>query len=112
MAGMRVACYNGQRRHQQGPTQEGRSMASSSAKQPRNGNRLDETTALLQQAMASLIQNQVLFTGRMDAMNDRIDRKFAQIDRRFVEIDHRLDNIESFLQKMFAELPAKVFGFG
>jgi len=83
-----------------------------STKQARNGNRLEETTALLQQAMATLLQNQVLFTARMDAMNDRFDRKFAEIDRRFVEIDRRLENIESYLQKMFTELPTKVFGFG
>lgn len=70
-----------------------------------NGSRLEETTAILQTAMANFLQNQVLSAARMDAMNDRIDRKFAEVDR-------RLGNIEALLQRMFAELPAKVFGFG
>ena len=82
-----------------------RRKQTSAMKPKSNGSRLEETTAILQQAMANLLQNQVLFTGRMDAMNDRIDRKFAEIDR-------RLDNIESLLQRIFTELPAKVFGFG
>lgn len=70
-----------------------------------NGSRLEETTAILQTAMANFLQTQVLSAARMDALNERIDRKFAEVDR-------RLEHIEALLQRMFAELPAKVFGFG
>jgi hypothetical protein len=70
----------------------------------RNG-RLEETTAILQQAMATLLQNQTLFVARVEEIKDRMDQKFGEVDR-------RLDNIESLLQRMFAELPEKVFGFG
>ena len=62
--------------------------------------------------MANLLQNQVLLNNRTDLMNDRIDRKFAEVDRRFTQVEQRLEHIESLLQRMFAELPAKVFGFG
>jgi hypothetical protein len=74
-------------------------------KQKPNGSRLEETTALLQVAMANFLQNQVLFDARMERMNDKMDQKFAEIDRRF-------ERIESLLQQMFKELPEKVFGFG
>ena len=70
-----------------------------------NGSRLDETTALLQHAMATLLQNQTLFVSRVEELKDQMDRKFTEVDR-------RLEHIESLLAKMFAELPAKVFGFG
>ncbi len=73
-------------------------------KKSANGSRLEETTAMLQQAMATLLQNQVLFVSQMAAMNDKMDRKFT-------EIDQRLDRIESLLAQMFKELPEKVFGF-
>lgn len=77
----------------------------------RNG-RLEETTAMMQQAMANLlqnqallVQNQTLFVARVEELKDRMDQKFAEYNRRF-------DHLEALLQKMFAELPEKVFGFG
>ncbi len=85
-------------------------------KQQKNASRFEETTALLQQAMANLLQNQVLFLARVERLSDKMDQKFAEIDRRldqkFAEIDRRLEHIESLLSKMFAELPERVFGFG
>ena len=81
-------------------------------KQKPNGSRLEETTALLQVAMANFLQNQVLFDARMEKLNDKMEQKFGEIDRRFAQVDRRLDNIEALLSKMFAELPEKVFGFG
>jgi len=74
-------------------------------KQKPNGSRLEETTALLQQAMATFLQNQVLFQARMDRITERMEQKFA-------EIDHRFDRVEEFLSKIYRELPEKVFGFG
>jgi superfamily II DNA or RNA helicase len=70
-----------------------------------NGSRLEETTALMQQAMATLLQNQTLFVARVEELKDQMDRKFTEVDR-------RLEHIEALLAKMFAELPEKVFGFG
>jgi hypothetical protein len=70
-----------------------------------NGHRLEQTTAILQQAMATLLQNQTLFVARVEELKDRMDHKFAEVDR-------RLQHIEALLQQMFAELPEKVFGFG
>lgn len=81
-----------------------RAVQDSSMKKSTNGSRLEETTAMLQQAMATLLQNQALFVARMEVMNDKMDRKFG-------EIDQRLDRIESLLAQMFKELPEKVFGF-
>ena len=66
---------------------------------------LDETTATLQQAMATLLQNQVLFVSRAERLEERMDRKFS-------EFDHRLGQIEVLLKQMFAELPERVFGCG
>lgn len=80
-------------------------------KQPSNSSRLEETTALLQQAMASLLQNQILFETRMDRRDEEIKQTFAEIDRRFAQVERRLDKIETLLAQMFAELPERVFGF-
>ena len=74
-------------------------------KRQRNGSRLEETTALLQQAMATLLQNQALFVARVEELKDKMDQKFGDVDR-------RLDHLESLLLQKFAELPEKVFGFG
>lgn len=74
-------------------------------KPQKNGSRLEETTALLQQAMATLLQNQTLFVARTERLSDKMDQRFAEIDRRF-------ERIEALLIQMFAELPEKVFGFG
>jgi hypothetical protein len=83
-------------------------------RQPTNGRngRLEETTAILQQAMATLLQNQTLFVARVEELKDRMDQKFSEVDRRFADVDRRLDHIEALLQRMFEELPEKVFGFG
>jgi hypothetical protein len=55
--------------------------------------------------MATLPQNQELLVTRVQALDNKMDQKFAEMDRRF-------EHIESLLQKMFAELPESVFGFG
>jgi len=73
-------------------------------KKSQNGSRLEETTALLQQAMATLLQVQAQYAAQAQATNERIERKFAEIDQRF-------DRIEAILARMAAELPQKVFGF-
>jgi hypothetical protein len=74
-------------------------------RQPANGSRFEETTALLQQAMATLLQNQALFVSRVEEVKDQMDKRFAQVDQ-------RLAHMEALMTRMFNELPEKVFGFG
>jgi hypothetical protein len=81
-------------------------------KQKSNGNRLEETTALLQQAMATSLTKQTLFIAHMRESDARLEKKFAEIDQRFVAIEHRLDQMEALMQRLFTELPERVFGFG
>jgi hypothetical protein len=75
-----------------------------SMKKSQNGSRLEETTAQLQQAMATLLQVQAQYAAQAQATNERMERKFAEIDQRF-------DQIEALLRQLFAELPQKMFGF-
>lgn len=70
-----------------------------------SGSRRDETTAVLQQATATSLTNPTLFAERMDRLDAGLEKGFAEIDQRF-------ERIESLLQRMFAELPEGVFGFG
>jgi hypothetical protein len=80
-------------------------------KQKPNGSRLEETTALLQQAMATLLQNQVLFEARMDRMTERMEQKFAEIDRRFDAVIRRLERLEALILREFAALPQRIFNY-
>ena len=58
----------------------------------------------LEEAMATLLQNQALFVSQIADINHRLDERFARleerfarIDERFARIDERLAHLESIL---------------
>ena len=46
-----------------------------------------QTNGRLEEAMATLLQNQALFVAQMADINHRLDERFARIDERFARIE-------------------------
>jgi hypothetical protein len=59
------------------------------AKNQRNGR--------LEEAMATLLQNQALFLGQVADMNHRFDERFARMDERFTRMDESFARMEAIL---------------
>jgi len=51
----------------------------------------------LEEAMATLLQNQALFLAQVADMNHRFDERFARMDERFARMDERFARIEAIL---------------
>jgi hypothetical protein len=51
----------------------------------------------LEEAMATLLQNQALFVAQMAETNRRMDERFARMDERFVRMDERFARMEAIL---------------